>query len=164
MKVLLSGLVVTCLAGAASAEMSAQLMGAWTGGPIPEGQHCALQGGDGATPPIQITGIPEGTAFIVASFSDTTYAPMADGGHGTIMFPVRGDSAELPAVPGMTATDLPGGAVIAAPARGSGDYASPGYLPPCSGGNGNRYAVDLTAIDASTNELEKITDFTIGTY
>ncbi|MEQ8899831.1 MAG: hypothetical protein RID11_07455 [Roseovarius sp.] len=65
---------------------------------------------------------------------------MRNGAHGTIGFPVNGSKALLPSVPGMTAR-LPGGARVIHPARSSGDYASPGYLPPYSGGRGNRYTV-----------------------
>ncbi|HWA20746.1 MAG TPA: hypothetical protein VG757_17295 [Devosia sp.] len=33
--------------------------------------------------------------------------------------------------------------------RGTGDYDKPGYLPPCSGGQGNLYSATVTALDAS---------------
>jgi hypothetical protein len=63
----------------------------------------------------------------------------------------------------MTAT-LPGGARVIKAARSSGDYASAGYLPPCSGGRGNRYTVDLKAIDKAGKVLDEITNFDIGKY
>ena len=151
-------------AGIASAEMSAQLTGGWTGGKIPAGQHCQLQGGKGGTPPMRVSGVPAGATWIIAQFNDKSYKPLSrNGGHGTIAFPVRGAVTDLPAVPGMTKS-LPGGAQVVAAAKSSGDYASPGYLPPCLGGRNNRYSVDLKAVDKAGKVLAEIKDFTIGRY
>ncbi|WP_244888459.1 hypothetical protein [Roseovarius tolerans] len=50
------------------------------------------------------------------------------------------------------------------PARSRGDYASPGYLPPCSGGRGNRYTVDLRAIDKAGKVLAEVKTVDIGKY
>ncbi|NHQ73007.1 hypothetical protein HAT86_00810 [Roseovarius gahaiensis] len=144
--------------------MSAQLGGGWDGGKVPSGQQCNLQGGNGSTPPMRVSGIPSGAVWIVAYFNDKSYKPLSrNGGHGTIAFPVRGAVTDLPAVPGMTKR-LPGGAQVMAPAKSSGKYASPGYLPPCSGGKNNRYSVDLKAVDKQGKVLAEIRDFTIGRY
>ena len=122
----------------------------WDGATVPAGQHCALQGGTGATPAIEVSSLPEGTATVTVAFNDESYQPMNDGGHGVIGFtvmPVDG-VATLPSVPGGSA-DLPEGATVVKAAAGTGDYASPGYLPPCSGGNGNLYSATVTALDAA---------------
>lgn len=127
---------------------------AWDGVTIPEGQHCALQGGSGATPAIEVSGLPEGTTTVSVAFNDETYQPMNDGGHGVIAFevtPAEGTTT-LPSVPGGTA-DLPEGASVATASRGTGEYASPGYLPPCSGGQGNTYSATVTALDSTGQEL-----------
>jgi hypothetical protein len=123
---------------------------AWTGETVPEGQHCPLQGGTGATPAIHVANVPETTTTIKVAFNDESYQPMNDGGHGIIAFavtPVEGE-VDLPSVPGNSA-DLPEGATVDTAARGSGEYASPGYLPPCSGGQGNTYSATVTAYDAN---------------
>ena len=115
------------------------------------------------TPPIQVTGIPAGTAMIVVEYNDKSYKPLSrNGGHGIIGYPVSGASANLPAVPGLTAK-LPGGIRVLAKARGTGDYASNGYLPPCSGGRGNTYQADVKAVDAGVKVLDK-TKMKLGRY
>lgn len=59
---------------------------------------------------------------------------------------------------------LPAGAQVIKAARGKGKYASPGYLPPCSGGRGNRYTVDLRAVDGAGKVLEMLSKVAIGKY
>lgn len=122
----------------------------WDGKTVPADQQCSLQGGHGATPPLDISDVPEGTKKIVLSFNDETYQPMNDGGHGTIGFEVTPTDGKvsLPSAPGETET-LPAGISIDAPNKTSGDFLRPGYMPPCSGGNGNLYSADVTALDAS---------------
>lgn len=152
-------------AGMAQAEMQVTLTGGWDGNRVPDGQQCTLDGGNGSTPPMRITGIPAGTAMIVAEYNDRSYQPLSrNGGHGTIGYAVSGDSADLPAVPGLTDRNLPRGVQVIKKARGTGRYASDGYLPPCSGGRGNRYTVDLHAVDAGGNTLERLRRVPIGRY
>lgn len=136
----------------------------WDGVTVPEGQHCSLQGGSGATPPIEVTGIPTGTTQINLSFNDETYEPMNNGGHGVLGFLVEDGASEasLAAVPGGT-EDLPEGVSIVAANKTSGDFLTAGYMPPCSGGNGNTYSVDVIAVDADGAELAS-TRLTLGKY
>ncbi len=138
---------------------------AWDGETVPEGQHCALLGGSGATPAMQVSDIPEGTTQINVEFNDESYRPLSTGGgHGIIGFAVTPENgtATLPSVPGNTA-DLPEGAMVVAAARAPGSYASPGYLPPCSGGAGNTYSADVKALDASDTVLAE-GKITLGKY
>lgn len=149
----------------AQAELSVAFADpAWTGDKVPEGQHCPLQGGSGATPALEISGLPEQTAQVNLSFNDETYQPMNDGGHGVIGFPVTpvDGKASIPSVPGNT-EDLPGGAIVVAASRAPGEYASPGYLPPCSGGRGNTYSADVIAIDVDGQEIAH-GKITLGKY
>lgn len=136
------------VASAANAQnFSATLAPPWDGVTVPEGQQCRIFDGDGATPMIILRDLPEGTVQIRVEFNDKSYAPLADnGGHGIIGFTVSGANAVLPSVPGMTA-NLAAGVQVLAAARSGGQYASPGYLPPCSGGRGNRYMADIFALD-----------------
>jgi hypothetical protein len=136
----------------------------WTGDKVPADQHCPLQGGHGATPALTVEGLPDGTTAVNVAFNDETYQPMNDGGHGVIGFDVTpaGGKASLPSVPGNTA-DLPAGAHVVTASRAPGEYASPGYLPPCSGGNGNTYSATVTAVDGSGKELAS-GKITLGKY
>lgn len=140
----------------AQAKMTVALGAPWDGKRVPGGQQCQLHGGKGATPPMTVTGLPRGTVSVVVAFNDLSFGPLSrNGGHGTIGFPVRGAAANLPAVPGMTAR-LPGNAVVVAKALSTGQYASPGYLPPCSGGQNNRYVADVSAVGADGKVLETL--------
>ena len=70
-----------------------------------------------------------------------------DGGHGKIGYWIEegSTSAMLPSVPG-EAKDLPEGSFVEKRNRATGDYARPGYLPPCSGGRGNKYFAEVKAV------------------
>jgi hypothetical protein len=132
---------------------------------VPEGQQCPLQGGTGATPALHVADVPAETTIIEVAFNDETYAPMNDGGHGILRFAVTPENNEvdLPSVPGNTADNLPEGVTIKTAARGEGDYASPGYLPPCSGGQGNTYTATVSALAADDRILGAGT-VTLGKY
>jgi hypothetical protein len=138
---------------------------AWTGETIPEGQQCPLQGGSGATPALHVVGVPAEATAIEVAFNDETYIPMNDGGHGILRFAVtpENNEVELPSVPGNTADNLPEGVTVKSAARGEGDYASPGYLPPCSGGQGNTYTATVLALAADDRVVGHGT-LTLGKY
>jgi hypothetical protein len=144
-----------CTAGVAHADMSVSLGGGWDGKKVPNGQHCTLFGGKGSTPPMQVTNLPAGTAWVYVEYNDRDYKPLSKkGGHGIIGYPVKGASADLYSVPGLVGK-LPGKARVISAARGTGKYASDGYMPPCSGGKGNRYFAEVKAVSASGKVLEK---------
>lgn len=145
-----------CAFAAPAFAMEATLGAPWDGKKVPKGQQCRLHGGTPSTPPITVSGIPAGTAFIIGEFNDRDYAPLSTkGGHGTISWPVKGAKATLGAIDENAATGK-GGAQAMKKARSTGEYASKGYLAPCSGGRGNRYFVDLKAVDAKGKVLDKV--------
>ncbi len=138
------------------ADMSVKLKGGWDGKKVPDGQQCTLFGGKGKTPPMSVSGLPAGTVWVYVEFNDRDYGPLSrNGGHGTIGYPAKGSSADLYAVPGLRGS-LPGNARVIAKARSSGKYKSDGYLPPCSGGRGNRYEAVIKAVSSSGKVLEKV--------
>lgn len=154
-RIILAGLVLVASTGAAMADMKVTLGGGWNGKTVPKGQQCKLDGGKGATPAMKASGLPAGTAWVYVEYNDKDYQPLSTkGGHGIIGYPVSGSSADLYSVPGLKGS-LPGKAKVIKKARGTGKYASAGYQPPCSGGNGHRYFVDLKAIGANGKVLEK---------
>ena len=143
------------LASAAAADMTVRLGGGWDGKKIPSGQHCTVHGGKGSTPPMTVSNLPSGTAWIYVEYNDRDYAPLSKkGGHGVIGYPVSGATADLYSVPGL-ASKLPGKAKVISAARGTGAYKSGGYMPPCSGGKGNRYFAIVKAISASGKQIDK---------
>lgn len=156
---LLIALMMTALP--AQAEMAVALLAPWDGVTVPEGQHCRLRGGAGDTPPMEVTGAPEGTVALRLWFNDLSYPSLAfDGGHGVIEVAA---AQVLPAFPGETAA-LPDGAKVFSAPRTQGDYASAGYLPPCSGGRGHIYAVTVTAHGADGTELARVKNVKLGSY
>jgi hypothetical protein len=155
--------VIVLSAGLASAEMRAHVSAPWDGKTVPSGQQCTLNGGTGKTPPFQVTGIPDGAVMLVVEYNDKSYRPLSTkGGHGTLGYPVTGNAGKFPAVPGLSAK-LPSGVRVIKKALGSGEYASAGYLPPCSGGKGNQYQAEVKAINAQGKVLAK-TKMDLGRY
>ena len=163
--VLIIGLSAT--AGLANAAGKLQVSFAdakWTGKRIPDGQHCKKFGGKGATPQLKVSGIPQGATAILVEFNDASYQPLSyDGGHGVVGFKYSGaGEAVLPPVPGGT-NKTPEGTWIERENRATGDWASDGYLPPCSGGRGNTYFAVVRAVDANKKVLAEA-EITLGYY
>jgi len=133
---------------------------AWTGDKIPKGQHCKKFGGEGATPPLTVSGIPPEANAIVVEFNDKSYQQLSyDGGHGKIGFHITqgAGTATLPAVPGGT-SDMPDGVWLVKKNRASGAWSSAGYLPPCSGGRGNKYEADVFAVIVEGGDYKEIAE------
>jgi len=126
----------------------------WDGKKVPAGQHCDRFEGNGSTPPLIISGLPQGTEAIIIEYSDRDSQQMNNGGHGKVGMKVDAGatSVNFPAVPGHT-FDLPEG-VFMVKAHRNPDWATEGaYMPPCSGGRNNTYY--LTAIAAKIKNFEK---------
>lgn len=159
----LVGLLIGFVPVAARADMTVTLLPPWDGETVPADQVCALHGGNGMTPPMALSGLPNGTASVAVEFNDISFPSLAfNGGHGAIGFAVTGREANLPAVPALT-TDLSEGSWVISAARTSGRYASPGYIPPCSGGNGHTYQAVVRALAADGVELD-MARIVIGKY
>ena len=121
---------------------------AWNGEKIPDGQQCSKFWGKGATPALRVENIPAGANAIIVEFNDRDYPPLSDdGGHGKIGFWISegSSSALLPSVPGET-DSLPSSSFVEEPNQATDDYAAPGYLPPCSGGNDHAYFAEVKAV------------------
>ena len=151
-----SALVVAfVVSGANAADLSVTFADpAWDGKNIPDGQQCTLFGGEGATPALQVENIPAEANAIIVEYNDQDYRPLSrDGGHGKIGFWVEEGSASamLVSVPGET-EDLSSGAFVEKRNRARGSYARPGYLPPCSGGDGHRYFAEVKAVKKGEGE------------
>ncbi len=131
---------------------------AWNGETIPKGQQCSEYDGAGATPPIRVSGLPEGTNAVLVAFNDESYEPLStDGGHGIVGFDVdvANATAVLLSVPGDT-VELPNGVWIEADNRD--DIGVVGYLPPCSGGTGNLYSATLFAVQYRGEDYEVLAE------
>jgi len=126
----------------------------WDGKTVPTGQQCQRFGGSNpSTPRLMIKGIPPGTNAVIMEYSDRSYPPMDDGGHGRIGFKMPENTKEiiLPSVPGHS-FDLPQGFFIVSPHQAPGWDKAGAYMPPCSGGRGNSYYVTVKAVYQPSNE------------
>lgn len=134
---------------------------AWTADGIPEGQQCQkFKGVNPQSPELVVKNIPEGTTAIVMEFSDRTMKPMDNGGHGKVGYKIPAGSTEvtIPRVPGHT-EDLPDGFFTVAVHRAAGWDTAGAYLPPCSGGRGNHYFIDVKAVKlGDANDVSNVLD------
>ena len=130
---------------------------AWNGENIPTGQQCRRFGGiEPKTPALEIKKIPPKANAIIIEFSDKSYAPMDNGGHGKIGYVIdQGiETVVIPSIPGHT-FDLPKRFFVVA-AHQAPDWDDAGaYLPPCSGGNGNIYYATVKAIYRAHSKDQK---------
>lgn len=158
----------TSAACAADARLEAQFADpAWDGVTVPDGYQCGKFGGTGGSPPLRVSGIPAETDALVLEFSDRSYPPMDDGGHGKLGYEIASGTAEadVPAAPPHT-TELPPGFWTVAE-HGAPGWDTPGaYLPPCSGGKGNAYYVTVKAVRREGGTLTELarTILEMGTY
>jgi hypothetical protein len=120
----------------------------WDGVKVPAGQQCQRFGGENpSTPRIQVGDVPEGADAIILEFSDRSYPPMDDGGHGMVGFQISPGTREVvvPSIPGHT-FDLPEGFFLIQEHQAPSFDTAGAYMPPCSGGRGNTYYVTVKAV------------------
>jgi len=128
----------------------------WDGKAIPYGQQCLRDGGKGSTPALIVKNIPIEANALVFEYSDATYSPMNNGGHGKIGYNITPGTTEatVPPVLGNTLTVPEGFFVVSPHSNPSWDKAG-AYLPPCSGGRGNAYYVTIKAIVLPQDKTQK---------
>ncbi|MFP6759830.1 MAG: hypothetical protein VCC99_16685 [Alphaproteobacteria bacterium] len=142
---------------------------AWTGDTIPEGQWCSKFDGAGATPALLIDGVPDMANGIVVAFNDESYAPMDKGGHGILLFMITPERPiRIPSIAGET-TELPDDVIMVKAHKAKSAAYSPGtaYLPPCSGGIGNKYTATVQMVQVATDgryTVLQTTKITLGRY
>jgi hypothetical protein len=160
---------VFSVGGATADDFAARFAeSAWTGDKIPSGQHCAKDGGQGATPALILSGIPAEANAIIVEFNDQDFNKLSyDGGHGKIGFMITPGQAEvtLPSVPGGT-KNMPEGVWVEKKNRATGNWYTEGYLPPCSGGRSHLYTADIYAVVKNGDDYDDIaeTDIRLGRY
>ncbi len=114
-------------------------------GKVPKKGICLKYGGESLSPPMQISGIPDGAETIRLLFTDDNYG--REGGHGDFTVKLNGQSSiELPPIGGDT-NYLPANII-----GGNGNHCysckETDYLGPCSGGRNHTYRVIVHATNA----------------
>jgi len=140
----------------------------WGGEKIPDGQQCQKFKGNGSTPRIRVNNIPKGTNAIVVEYSDKTYKAMDNGGHGKIGYFIdeRMEEVTIPPIKGHS-FELPKSFFIVAPQQAPKWDKAGAYLPPCSGGKGNKYVAKVKAVHQTSGKVDKViaeTDVNLGIY
>lgn len=140
---------------------------AWSGDKVPDGQQCQRFGGNPESPALTVNNIPDAANAIVLEFSDRTYQPMDNGGHGQFGYVIEPGSNKVtvPSVPGHT-SELPEGFFVVAEHKAP-TWDQPGaYLAPCSGGRGNSYYLTVKAVHRMGDELHELakTELELGKY
>jgi len=132
----------------------------WDGKIIPKGQQCKEYGGNGASPRIKVKNIPSRANKLILEFSDATYYPCDNGGHGIIGYQIPEGTTEIvvPSIPGQT-FNLPDGFTMIKEHCGAKLWMQRGaYIGPCPG-RGNQYYVVVKAVDESPeNSKPKLLD------
>ncbi len=129
----------------------------WDGKKVPVGQQCARFGGKGSTPVLQLSQVPAGTNAIIMEYSDRSYQPMDDGGHGKVGYRIEPNqlSVTIPSIAGHT-FDLPEKFFLFEAHRSPGWAKEGAYLPPCSGGKGNKYYVTIKAVKEVNGDIHEV--------
>jgi hypothetical protein len=124
---------------------------------VPEGQQCQKFGGQGKSPALAVSAIPSGASHLVLEFSDRTYKPMDNGGHGKVAYAIESGatSVTVPPVPGHT-MELPAGFTLVEAQKAPTWDKAGAYLPPCSGGRGNSYYVTVMAVHKQGDETHEL--------
>lgn len=157
--------------GLQAQELSAAFTeSAWQEESVPEGQQCQRFGGKNPqSPEVKVENIPEDADAIVLEFSDRSVERMDNGGHGKVGYKLSGerDAVTVPSVPGHT-MDLPEGFFTVEAQRAPGWDTAGAYLPPCSGGRGNDYFIDVKAVKLgegqTVSEVLTETSIKMGVY
>lgn len=131
---------------------------AWDGQQIPAGMQCQKFGGDGPrSPALMVSDMPEGTNLLMFEYSDRSFAPMDNGGHGRFGLAINQPVNKLwvSHVPGHS-FDLPQGFFLIEPHRNPSWDTAGAYMPPCSGGRNNEYYVTVSAVKFDGEKLDKL--------
>lgn len=126
----------------------------WDGKMVPKSEVCKWAKGDGSTPKLNISNIPNGTEKLIVLFNDKTYKKMDNGGHGQIGMNIISNQTNvtIPSIKGETKV-MPENMFIHKEHIGLKRGEAGAYLPPCSGGKGNTYSATIKAIDKDNKVL-----------
>ncbi len=157
-------------APAAEAKMKVRFADeAWTGDTIPEGQWCSKFDGSGATHALIIDDVPDMATGIAVAFNAESYMPTEMAGDGIILFMITPERPiRIPSIAGET-TELPDDVIMVKAHKAKSAAYSPGtaYLPPCSGGIGNKYTATVQMVQVATDgryTVLQTTKITLGKY
>ena len=115
----------------------------WDGKKVPKRGQCTNCQGEGLSPPMLISNIPEKTDFLIVEYKDKTMGVF----HGAIRFQVSGKGKfSTPSIREQT-FKLPQGVEVEA--EHTAPIGSPGaYMAPCGCGYNNKYSAVIPAVQS----------------
>jgi len=128
----------------------------WDGKNVPQDEVCKKYNSKiASSPSLSINNLPNKTNKIILSFSDETYKPMSNGGHGVVSYQVTEGtkSIKIPSLKSETFT-LPT-KYKSIQSHNSARNTDGAYLAPCSGGRGNTYSIKIEAIHDFNDDDKK---------
>jgi len=128
----------------------------WNGKEVPMIGICKLCGGEGKSPELKISNIPDSANIIVIEFNDRDYNPLSqNGGHGAIsVSSLKKTEVIVPSIPEQT-FDIPKEVSVEHAHRApKGNQGA--YLGPCSCGYGNRYFAVAKAVFRLQGKADKV--------
>lgn len=128
----------------------------WNGKVVPLDEVCSDYNIEaGSTPGLYIENLPAGAKKIILKFNDKTFTKMDNGGHGVLSYKIEDETSniEIPPQYGETFDLNEGFEVVTAHTGTRFNKKAGAYLPPCSGGKGNTYTVDISIVDEENNIL-----------
>lgn len=137
----------------------------WDGVTIPTGQQCRFDKGvNPTTPALTVSHIPAGATSLVFVYSDHSYTPMNNGGHGLFEYTLPKESNGTVEVPSIASNtfDIPNDFKVIAEHRGTSKGEAGAYMPPCSGGTNHDYFVTVQAVKGKAMIAE--TTLALGSY
>ncbi len=138
----------------------------WDGMTVPKDEVCSnFNSKAGSTPPLKISNIPSNTSKLVFTYNDKVFTKMDNGGHGIVAYKISENKSvvEVPSLKGET-FELTDGFEVVTAHTGTRFKKTPGaYLAPCSGGKGNTYTVNITAVDSANKTLAS-TELVLGKF
>jgi len=144
----------------------------WDGKKVPKDEVCSDYNPKGGnSPALTISNLPKKVNYLILSFSDETFKGMSNGGHGIVGYKVKdaNSTVTIPSIKGETFS-LPTGFNSIRKHQGEQFKKKKGaYLPPCSGGNGNLYVIEVKAIERPSTKDGNYTlwgdaNISIGVY
>ena len=133
----------------------------WSGSTVPDKGICKHRGGEGWSPALRISNIPDGAVKVELRFTDEDWD--FEGFHGVVAVkvPAGGKSVDVPSFESETDT-LPAG-IESIRAHGCFQCGGGAYLGPCSGGRNHTYTVYVYAMNAKGETLAK-GELSLGSY
>ena len=134
---------------------------AWNGSTVPDKGICKYRDGEGWSPALRISNIPDGAVKVELRFTDEDWDSVGFHGVMAVKVPAGGKSVDVPSFEGET--DALPASIESIRSHGCFDCGGGVYLGPCSGGRDHTYTVYVYAMNAKGETTAK-EELSLGNY